>query len=73
MTDKHIKDVKVLGPDDKVIITCPNSYSMEDMFKLQERIQRFLRGKGRGFILVRDGDLIIIKDGVEITLKSLEE
>lgn len=46
---------------------------MKDMSKLQEKIQKFLRGKGRGFMLVREGDLIIVKDGIEITLKSLEE
>ena len=70
---KHLSDARILGPDDKVILTCPKGYSMKDMSKLQEKIQKFLRGKGRGFILVREDDLIIVKDGIEITLKSLEE
>jgi hypothetical protein len=42
---KNIGDVIVLGPDDKVILTCPKGYSMKDMSKLQEKIQKFLRGK----------------------------
>ena len=68
-----IREAVVLGPNDKVILTMPDDTSMTKMNDQREKIKRFLEKEGRGFILVREGDLVIVKDGVEITLKSLEE
>lgn len=68
-----ISEAVILGPNDKVVLICPEDYSMKDMSNLREKVQKFLQKEGRGFILVREGNLIIAKDGVEITLKSLEE
>ena len=65
-----IKDIAVIGPEDKLIFIINEDITEADMNLAKYNIQKFLE-EGRRHLIMRNGSVIIVKEGAEILLKEV--
>ena len=65
-----ISDIKVLGPDDKLIIKIKGEPPTRDMEQIAVIVDNFLKGKGSALYFNDKGSIYIMKKGSKILLKD---
>lgn len=64
---KIIKDIKVLGKNDKLLILVRENISQLHMTQMTDEVARFMENSERT-LFVRDLQIFILKDGAEVSL-----
>lgn len=73
MAKKIIKDIKVLGPKDKLLILAEKHTPESQLALMTDRVAKFMKNNER-FLFIRGLQIFILKDGAEVSLaQSLNE
>lgn len=67
MAKKIIKDIKVLGKNDKLFILAERDTPESQLALMTDTVAEFMRNKER-FLFVRGLQIFILKDGAEVCL-----